>query len=205
MRVPWPTAPSGIYTIATGGTPYRVLCDMATDGGGWTLVMNASSVSRLLVIDQYVDKSLLVTQPAVDTGKVELLDRVTTGASLAWGHLAGQDTLFVAAPTRVAKAPGTLPWALFNAMDTGFKTFGAGYGGFHSECGSPNGWKIRNFAQYGNLDSAKLVMLAGSYDGSMLFMHYGVSSSLCFSNLSTWGFEDYEGSTSDEVVNVFTR
>jgi hypothetical protein len=177
---------------------------MATADGGWTLVMNASRTSRLLVIDQNVTKSLLLTEPTVDTGKVELLDLITTGASLAWGHLAGQDTLFVAAPTRVAKAPGTLPWTLFNAMNTGFRTFGVGYGGFHSECNSPTGFKIANRTS-SNLDPAKLVMIAGSYDASLTFMWYSISSPLCFTDITTWEFGDYSGAASDEVVNVFMR
>jgi hypothetical protein len=89
--------------------------------------------------------------------------------------------------------------------NTGFRTFGIGYGGFHSECNSPSGDKIRNIAQYGNLDTAKLVMVTGDYDGNIDFMWYGIASSQCFSNITTWDFGDYSGAASDDVVNVFAR
>jgi hypothetical protein len=56
-----------------------------------------------------------------------------------------------------------------------------------------------------NLDPTKLVMVAGSYDGNIAFMCYGISTSQCFSNISTWNFNDYGGAAVDEVVNVFTR
>ena len=71
--------------------------------------------------------------------------------------------------------------------------------------GLPTGWKIRNTAQYGTLDPTKLVMVASSYDGNIIFMDYGLSSSQCFSNFTTWAFYDYYGAASDEVVSMFTR
>lgn len=37
-----PAAASGAYTIQPGATSYTVWCDMATDGGGWTLISKFS-------------------------------------------------------------------------------------------------------------------------------------------------------------------
>ena len=38
---------SGVYTVYPGGTPIDVLCDMTTDGGGW-------SVSRKLLYKEVI-------------------------------------------------------------------------------------------------------------------------------------------------------
>jgi hypothetical protein len=71
-----PSAPSGTYTIdpdgAEGASPFSVHCDMASDGGGWTLVlMAASTPTGTLGYDAagWTDGSTLnptVTDPAMN-------------------------------------------------------------------------------------------------------------------------------------------
>lgn len=65
-----PSAPTGVYVIdPTGnpGAPFRVVCDMTTSGGGWTLGFIKNSVHNGNYADfgsSYVDVSAVETAPA---------------------------------------------------------------------------------------------------------------------------------------------
>jgi hypothetical protein len=72
-----PGAASGVYSVAPSGVPLRVFCDMATDGGGWTLVHKNNLYSTSDRTDDGFNVDALLTP---DADGVAVLPRATMAA-----------------------------------------------------------------------------------------------------------------------------
>lgn len=94
-----PSAPSGLHTIAFGGTNLPVHCDMETDGGGFTLVFRVTSG---LAGDPYA----LYVGPAQNDERPEEATPVATNAHYVSRLLAHWNVDFPVAQARVRLLDG---------------------------------------------------------------------------------------------------
>lgn len=83
-----PTATTGVYWLAMGGTPFQTHCDMQTNGGGWTLVASiADDDNNYWTRDNWGD---LLDDSAYGSVETALTNDFK---SPAWGQLYGQELL----------------------------------------------------------------------------------------------------------------
>lgn len=84
----WDEAPTGVYWIMTDGQPFKAFCENSIEGGGWTLVLQASSTSDFRYNND------IFTSP-VPTGSVGETDPNNDADSVSPGYwsIAGQESM----------------------------------------------------------------------------------------------------------------
>jgi hypothetical protein len=121
LRARNPSAVSGTYAIdpdgAGGAAPFTVVCDMTTDGGGWTLALKANGANTTFAYDAALwTNTALLNPTALDLGPTEakfasfLNQRVTQVlVVMTAGGQTRSLVLDAAAPSLSAARVGQLP------------------------------------------------------------------------------------------------